>query len=132
MAFDEKRKAKRLPIDLFLGISELFKQDNEIIKNVNAPIEVVDISRGGIGFITESDLPLDFYFNSRIQISNDKDSFFYCVVKIIRKSEYHDGRFIYGCEFVGFPPVLNYMFDEFESRMRERSLLTDEELKSAQ
>ena len=50
MTFDEKRKAKRLPIDLFLGISELFKQDNEIIKNVNAPIEVVDISRGGIGF----------------------------------------------------------------------------------
>ena len=66
MEFMEKRKAERLPVDLILGVSELFKQDNEVIKNVNAPIEVVDISRRGIGFHSESDLPLEFYFNARI------------------------------------------------------------------
>ena len=43
MEYTEKRKAERLPIDLILGVSELFKQDNEFIKNVNAPIEVYDI-----------------------------------------------------------------------------------------
>ena len=59
MEFMEKRKAERLPVDLILGVSELFKQDNEVIKNVNAPIEVVDISRRGIGFHSESDLPLE-------------------------------------------------------------------------
>ena len=98
MEYTEKRKAERLPIDLILGVSELFKQDNEFIKNVNAPIEVYDISRGGIGF----------------------HSAFYTVVKIIRKSYVDDKVHSYGCEFVGFPSVLNYIFDDFEKKIAEK------------
>ena len=33
MEFTEKRKAERLPVDLILGVSELFRQDNEVIDN---------------------------------------------------------------------------------------------------
>ena len=120
MEFEEKRKADRLPIDLILGVSELFKQDNEFIKNVNAPIEVYDISRGGIGFHSESDLPLDYYFNARIQVTDDLHSAFYCVVKIVRRSQIDDKMFAYGCEFVGFPPVLNYIFDDFEEKIAKK------------
>lgn len=120
MEISEKRKAERLPIDLILGVSELFKQDNEVIKNVNAPIEVHDISRGGIGFSTEADMPLDYYFNARIQVTDDLKSAFYSVIKIIRKSELDGKRFSYGCEFVGFPPVLNYIFDDLEEKIAKR------------
>jgi len=46
----------------------------------------VDISRGGIGFHSESDLPLEFYFNAKIQVTDDANSVFYSVVKIVRKA----------------------------------------------
>ena len=78
----EKRRDKRLPVcSMKLEISSLFKQDNQIIKNIDAPISVHDISKGGIGFITKSDLPLNFYFNACIQLG-DADAKLYCVVKI--------------------------------------------------
>ena len=120
MEYTEKRKAERLPIDLILGVSELFKQDNEFIKNVNAPIEVLDISRGGIGFHSESELPVGYYFNARIQVTDDLHSAFYTVVKIIRKSYVDDKVHSYGCEFVGLPSVLNYIFDDFEKKIAEK------------
>ena len=115
MEYTEKRKAERLPIDLILGVSELFKQDNEFIKNVNAPIEVLDISRGGIGFHSESELPVGYYFNARIQVTDDLHSAFYTVVKIIRKSYVDDKVHSYG-----FPSVLNYIFDDFEKKIAEK------------
>lgn len=97
-----------------LEISTLFKQDNVKVGNVDAPIEVVNISRTGIAFKTESILPLNYYFNSMIEIG-DKDSRFYCVVRIIRREKNEQGENIYGCEFIGFAPVLNHVFDELEA-----------------
>ncbi len=41
---------KRLPIKLIIDIDKLFRQDNEIISDINESIEVVDISKRGIGF----------------------------------------------------------------------------------
>ena len=41
----ERRKAKRYPIDLKLEISQLFKQDNIKVVDVDAPIEVTDVSK---------------------------------------------------------------------------------------
>ena len=120
MEYTEKRKAERLPIDLILGVSELFKQDNEFIINVNAPIEVLDISRVGIGFHSERELPVGYYFNARIQVKEELHSAFYTVVKIIRKSYVDDKVHSYGCEFVGFPSVLNYIFDDFEKKIAEK------------
>lgn len=119
MEFNEKRKAERLPIKLSLGISELFKQDNQFIKNVNAPIEVIDISRRGIGFLSESELPIGYYFNSKIQIGEDENSVFYTVIKIIRQKEQEGKAKLYGCELVGFPSVLNYIFEEFEAKNKK-------------
>ena len=46
----EKRRDKRFNVKLELVISSLFKQDNICVENIDAPITVVDISKGGIGF----------------------------------------------------------------------------------
>ena len=46
----EMRREKRWPIELQLEISSLFKQDNVKVENINAPIEVFDVSKAGIGF----------------------------------------------------------------------------------
>ena len=53
----EMRREKRWPAKLQLEISNLFKQDHVEVENINAPIEVVDVSKAGIGFTTASKLP---------------------------------------------------------------------------
>ncbi len=115
----EKRREKRLEASLSLQISSLFKQDNVLVGNIDAPIQVVNISKGGIGFVSASELPLGFYFNASIQLGDD-DATLYCVVKIIRREDQPDGRHLYGCELVGMAPVLSYIFDNYEKSLNDK------------
>jgi len=52
----------------------MYKQDYEVIDNVDAVIDLFDISRGGLGFYCTSDLPTDYYFNVNI-IFDERDGF---------------------------------------------------------
>lgn len=110
---EEKRKNKRLPISLELSVSSLFKQDNVKTEVKDATITVKDISKGGIKFECESILPIGYYFNARLEMGA-QDSALYSVVKIIRRTEGENGKFVYGCEFVGMASVLGFIFDEYE------------------
>lgn len=112
---EEKRKDKRIKVTMNLEISSLFKQDNVCVRNIDAPIHVVDVSRSGIGFETESDLPMGYYFNACIQLGAE-DAKLYCVVKILRSMLLENGQKHYGCSFVGLAPVLSYIFDELEEK----------------
>ena len=114
----EKRRSKRFPIQLELVVSKLFKQEVAETVEINEPIQVVDVSKLGIGFVTENDLPLNFYFNARLELGNPENSL-YCVVQIVRKSQLENGIFSYGCEFVGLAPVLGTIFDEYEKILTE-------------
>ncbi len=111
----EKRRSERLKINLKLEISSLFKQDNVRVDNIDAPIEVDNISKDGIGFRSESKLPIDFYFNAKLQLGGE-DSVLYSVVKIIR-IEADGNEYLYGAQFVGMPLVLDYIFDEYEGKL---------------
>lgn len=115
---NEKRRSKRLPVELVLEISSLFKQDNVQVIEVHAPIEVTNISKTGIGFLTKSVLPLDYYFNAKI-VLGDEESALYTVVKIVRSEAVGKKIFSYGCEFIGMAPVLSYIFDEYEAKLEE-------------
>ena len=115
---EEKRRAKRMQVELSLKISSLFMQDNIKVENIDAPINVIDISKCGIGFITESILPLNYYFNATINLG-DADASLYCVVKIIRTLELDDGMRLYGCEMIGLAPVLSFIFDNYEKSLAE-------------
>ncbi|MBR2408456.1 MAG: PilZ domain-containing protein [Lachnospiraceae bacterium] len=114
---EEKRKSKRLPISLELNVSSVFKQDNVKVGVTDAPVIVTDISKGGIGFESESILPVGYYFNARLEIGS-KEAVLYTVVKIIRSYEGENGKTMYGCEFVGFAPVLEYIFDDYEAELK--------------
>lgn len=115
---DEKRKFKRVPASLSLEISTLFKQNHVKIENIDAPIQVVDISKGGIGFITESKLPLEFYFNACLQLGLE-DAKLYCVLKIIRQEKLNETEYRYGSELIGLAPVLSYIFEDYERSLAE-------------
>ena len=114
----DKRRSKRLPIQLELVVSKLFRQEASATMEVNEAIQVVDVSKRGIGFVSKSELPLDYYFNARLELGSQENSL-YCVVKIIRKNQKDDGTISYGCEFVGMAPVLGDIFDEYEKSLAE-------------
>ncbi len=114
----DKRRSKRLDVDMKLNISNLFKQDNVLIGNIDAPIHVVNISKNGIGFQSEAILPVGYYFNAKIDLGNS-DSSLYTVVQIMR-TEKRDDTFYYGCEFIGLAPVLDFIFDDFEKSQNDK------------
>lgn len=114
---EERRRHKRLPLKLEIDIDKLFKQDNEIIDDINESIEVINISKTGLGFLCKDELPLDYYFNAKIEFSEAR--FFYCVIKIIRKEEL-EGKFLFGCEFVGLAEFLSNKVDEYEALLEEK------------
>ena len=115
---DERRKHRRLPIKIELAINELFRQDNEIINDIKFDAYVVNISRDGIGFESKAVIPISYYFDVRIDLS-EKD-FFYCVVKIIRIEDHKD-YYVYGCEFVGLAGFLADKVDTYEHLLSEQT-----------
>lgn len=112
----DRRRYKRLPIELKLEVDEVFKQDNIVIKDLNAEITVFDISKSGIGFISEASLPLGYYFRARINLG-DKD-FFYSVIRIVR-THFNDDKKIYGAEFIGLAPFLADKVDKYEEKLNK-------------
>lgn len=110
----DKRRHKRVKVRLNLVVSNIFDQNADMIK-IDSPIEVKDVSRSGIGFITKSILPMNYYFNAALTF-DDEDSILYSVVKIIRCEALEDDEYSYGCEFVSMAPVLGYIFDKLEEK----------------
>lgn len=108
----DRRQSKRVRVTLDLVVSSLFIQDNDKI-SIDSPIIVKDVSRTGIGFVSKSILPMNYYFNAALNLG-EVDSVLYSVVKIIRCEALEDNEYSYGCEFVGMAPVLDYIFDELE------------------
>lgn len=117
---EERRRAKRMPVTLTLDIINLYKQDNILVTNLHAPIEVVNISKTGIGFISESILPLGYYFNANINLINQDT--LRCVVKIIRSQPMEENKTLYGCEFVGMATILSYIFDEYDEKISKEEV----------
>lgn len=114
----ERRKYKRLPIELHLEVDEVFKQDYVVIKNLNASVSVFDISRSGIGFISEASLPLGYYFRGRINLGDN--DFFYVVIQIVRAHISENDSKVYGAEFVGLAPFLAAKVDKYEKSINNK------------
>jgi len=113
----ERRREKRLPTTLSLEILNLYKQDNVQVSNLHAPIEVINISKTGIGFLSESILPIGYYFNANINLGNEDT--LHCVVQIVRCQPDKGNKNLYGCAFIGMASVLSYIFDEYDQRISE-------------
>lgn len=112
----EMRREKRWPAKLELEITTLFKQDYERVENINEPIEVIDISKMGIGFKAASNLPVGYYFNARL-ILGETDAL-NCVVRIIRQQNTEEG-YIYGCEIVGTASIMDYVINDYAASLEK-------------
>ena len=81
----ERRKYERLPVDCKLKVSKLYKQNVDKVELVDADINVIDISKGGIGFRSSNVIPVGCYFDATIGL--DEKEYFRCVVKVVRCME---------------------------------------------
>lgn len=108
----ERRKFKRLPIELHLDVKKIYKQDYIIIEDIEAEAFVFDISKSGIGFISNAKLPLDYYFDGKIRLGEDE--YFYAVIRIVRALINKEEEKVYGAEFVGLAPFLANKIDDYE------------------
>ena len=115
----EKRRYERLPIKLNLEVSNLFKQDTPPVQTAeHTEIEVFDISKAGIGFMSETELPVGYYFNARLEFETT-DEIILSVVKILYVTPIGDCGYRYGCEFVGLAGIFNYLFDDYAKKLEE-------------
>lgn len=112
----ERRIYTRLPVNISLKIESLYRQDHDILEDINESIVVQNISKTGIGFEASHELPLNYYFNAHITI--DEEKHFFGVLKIIRK-EASEQRYFYGCEFVGLASVLSSYIDEYQKEIED-------------
>ncbi len=110
----ERRKAQRVPFKAMIRIDEVYNQEKVIREKREIPIQILDISKGGLGFLATEDLPLEFYFNAQIDLGNGRK--FYCVLRIIRK-ELVEEVYNYGCEFTGLADILTHYIDAFEDEL---------------
>ncbi|MBQ1688302.1 MAG: PilZ domain-containing protein [Lachnospiraceae bacterium] len=112
----ERRRHKRLPIELSLEIKKIYKQDYVIIEDVDTEISVINISKSGIGFVSKAKLPIDYYFDGKIRLGDN--DYFYAVVHIVRGEVQEEGNGnLYGAEFVGLAPFLANKIDDYEKRL---------------
>lgn len=81
-----------------------------MIPDINESIKIRDISKSGLGFVCKHELPLNYYFDAKIQLTPEK--YFFAVLKIVRIDKADEG-YIVGCEFIGLADILSMKVDEY-------------------
>lgn len=94
---EEKRKHKRLDIDVSVQLERLDEDGVTTLKYVH--VDVTDISRSGIGFTANKQLEAHTYYDTKIQIWTKEvvDA----VIEIVRCTQDEDGEYHYGAVFIG-------------------------------
>ena len=93
----EKRNAKRLDLDVTIELERIDKvQGTSTIEHLK--VETVDLSKSGIGFISDKELELDSFYNTKLQIWTKET--ISTIIKVVRRVETEEG-YRYGAFFVG-------------------------------
>ena len=94
---EEKRKSRRLDLDVTVELERI--DDGEGLTTVKmVHVDIVDLSRSGVGFKTKQELAVGSFYNTKLQIWT-KD-IIEAIIKIVRCSKDEDG-YRYGAIFVG-------------------------------
>ena len=93
----EKRNAKRLDLDVTIELERIDQaQGNTTVEHIK--VDTVDMSKSGIGFISDKELELESFYNTKLQIWTKET--IDAVIEIVRCEEI-DGTYHYGAKFIG-------------------------------
>lgn len=107
---DEKRRSKRAPFNSKISIESFYKSGDKDTLKVTTEITIINISKTGIGFITDIVLPLNHFFNCKIEIDDERTIF--CVLKVIRLKKINNGYHV-GAEFVGLADIIGEYINDY-------------------
>lgn len=107
---EERRKSKRLPLEVSIQLDKL--EADEIVTLKYLKVDVFDLSRTGIGFTSDKELPVGAFYDTRIQIWTKE--IIDAVVQIVRVSPNEKGNNTYGCEFVGMTDTDKLKIDIYQ------------------
>lgn len=92
----EKRRAKRMDLQGTISIKALNGEEK------NARIEILDVSRSGIGFICDENLELHSMYDTDLRLWTGDT--LHAIIEVIRKDgDDDDMPSIYGGQFIGMP-----------------------------
>lgn len=111
----ERRRAQRIAVSLPLELMRFYDEENCHLEQSEEPIEIVNISKLGMGIETTLLLPVGAYIHARIHLRNQ--DVIPCTIQIVRSQPLGEDLMMYGCEFVGIPTILSYILDEFIERL---------------
>ena len=93
----ERRKTNRLPIDVRISLKAVEIGSQKGINDLS--VDVVNISRGGIAFLSTAKLAMNTYFDTTITLwTKEKID---TVIEIVRMEDAGDDGTLYGCRFIG-------------------------------
>ena len=107
---EEKRRSKRAPYNSRLIVESFYKSGEKDTFKANTNISIINISKTGIGFTTGIELPINHYFNCKLEIDEDRTIF--CVLKTVRVTKLNNS-FQVGAEFVGLADIVGEYIDEY-------------------
>ena len=93
---EEKRKHKRLDLDVEIQLERLDEEGVTTLKYVH--VDITDISRSGVGFTCKKELETGTYYDTKIQIWTKE--IVDAVIEIVRREDGPDG-YRYGAIFIG-------------------------------
>ncbi len=111
----ERRRHKRLDLEVSVELERLDEGGVTTLKY--ATVNVVDISKSGVGFTSNEVLEVGSFYDVKLQIWTKE--VINAVVEIVRRSKQEDGAYSYGSSFVGMPETdslkieIYQIFNEF-------------------
>ncbi len=93
---EEKRKHKRLDLDVTVELERLDKDGVTTLRYVH--VDITDLSRSGIGFKANQALEVGTYYDTKLTIWTKE--VIDAVIEVVRCKETDDG-YEYGAEFIG-------------------------------
>lgn len=94
---EEKRKARRLELDVSIELERLDQGEMTTLKMIH--VDVTDLSSSGMGFITSQPLENGSLYDTSITIWTKE--VIPAVIRIVRCDEVAEGRYHCGATFVG-------------------------------
>lgn len=94
---DEKRNSRRLDLEVTVEL-ERIDEGHGVTTLKLVHVDITDLSKSGIGFVSKAELEIGSYYNTKLQIWTKET--IESVIEIVRCEEIN-GEYHYGAKFIG-------------------------------
>ena len=109
---NDNRSSKRTGMNVKIKLRAVQTELTTVGSEEEMEVEVVNISKDGMGFKTEKLLTFNGLYDTVIILSNGEK--FSSIIKIVRMDNVGEPEILYGCHFVGINGTDQFKIDIFQ------------------